>query len=200
MGIFGRMAEHLKQRLSPATIASEVGQSAAAVAGAVKSPTFLGRVCSFVVGHLVFSLITGAIGFWGIVKGFGMILAIPSAILLYLLGGKGELPGFIQNDAKGVMRRAGEALGDKKEELYDRLRREKEELGERLHGRIPENRDEAGQRLQDGRDAIREGIDDASGAMRQRMGQGRAQLSAEISRQKRQAAWNYVTSGSVFGR
>ena len=67
----------------------------------VRPPTFGSRVMSFVVGHMLFSLITGAIGFWGIVKGIGLILAIPAAILLWAVGGKPDLPHFAKDDAAG---------------------------------------------------------------------------------------------------
>jgi hypothetical protein len=94
-------------------------------------PSFSSRVTSFVVGHLVFSVITGTLGFWGIMKGIGMILAIPAAILLWMVGGKPDLPEFAKEDARGAITRVKEALADKKDELEERWQEKKEALRER---------------------------------------------------------------------
>jgi hypothetical protein len=96
-----------------------------------RSPSFSSRVMTFVVGHMVFSFITGAIGFWGIVKGIGLILAIPAAIILWAVGGKPDLPDFAKDDARGAMHGFRDALEDKKDQALDRLRGKREELKER---------------------------------------------------------------------
>lgn len=100
-------------------------------------PTFMGRVGSYVVGHMIISTITTVIGF----NFFALLLAIP----LWLMGWKVELPGPMKSQVRGTLSRARDALRDEKEELRDRLHDEREELEERWR----HAREEARERLDD---------------------------------------------------
>jgi hypothetical protein len=132
-----------------------------------RPPSFVGRVMTFVVGHLVFSLITGTFGFWGIMKFTGTILAIPAAILLWALGGKPDLPWFAKDDARGAIARVEEVLADKKDELEERWHDKKEVLQERWR--------------------------EKKEVLQERWREKKEDISDEVSRTSRRAAWKYFT-------
>jgi hypothetical protein len=132
-----------------------------------RPPSFGGRVMSFVVGHMVFSLITGTLGFWGIMKFIGTILAIPAAILLWALGGKPDLPWFAKDDARGAIVRVEEVLADKKDELEERWHDKKEVLQERWR--------------------------DKKEALQERWHEKKEEISDEASRTARRTAWKLFT-------
>jgi hypothetical protein len=55
-------------------------------------PTFMGRVSSFLVAHLLLALITGAIGIGAIFKFGGKIIVIICALIIHVAGGDPRLP------------------------------------------------------------------------------------------------------------
>jgi hypothetical protein len=127
-------------------LAARAQQPALAQGPSVRSPGFVSRVASFVVGHMIFSLLTGALGFWGLAKGIGLILSIPAALILWVCGGRPDLPHFAKEDARSVISRVKEGLEDKKEDAIERLRLKREAMQERWQDNKEEISDEIGRR------------------------------------------------------
>jgi hypothetical protein len=98
-----------------------------------RPPSFGSRVASYLAGHMLFSIITGAIGFWGILKAFGMILTIPAAVLIWMLGGKADLPEFAKHDARSFFSRVADSLRDKKDDVMEKLHLKREAMEESPH-------------------------------------------------------------------
>lgn len=149
-GLLAASGVALLLRQARATLAARATQPGLAQGPVARQPGFVSRVATFVVGHTIFSMITGTLGLFGLIKGVGLILSIPAAMLLWLLGGKADLPHFAKDDARSVISRAKEALGDEKEELLQRLHDKREALQERF--RHP--REEVREQLEDGREEI----------------------------------------------
>ena len=100
------------------------GRARAAGPAAAARPTFMGRVGSIVVGHLILSAIGGTV----FIKLFGLILAIP----LWCIGWKVEAPEPVKREGRAFMARMHDAFEDKKQEAGEQWDRLKDRTSERL--------------------------------------------------------------------
>lgn len=100
---------------------------ATAATAYARPPGFMGRVTSFLVGHAIWSTIIGGLGLGFVFKFIGSILAIPAAILLWMLGGHAELPQFAKDDAQSVFSRMQDGMNHKKDEMLERMHNKWEE-------------------------------------------------------------------------
>jgi hypothetical protein len=92
-----------------------------------RQTSFGGWVLRYLVGHTVFSLITGAIGV--------NILLLPFALILWVGGWHVGLPGKAKQEARNFIQRARDAIKEEKEDAAELLEEKKEELSEAVDAR-----------------------------------------------------------------
>jgi hypothetical protein len=78
----------------------------------------------YLISHMIFSIITGVIGF--------NIIGIPFAIMLWFMGWKVGLPVHVKEQARSYIARAKEAISDEKDEVMEKLRVRREAMEETL--------------------------------------------------------------------
>jgi hypothetical protein len=89
-----------------------------------RPPSLIGGITRYITGHMLFSLLTGAIGF--------NVLAIPLAIILWVMGWKVGLPGHVKENVQGFFHRITGAISDEKDEVMEKLRGQREATVETL--------------------------------------------------------------------
>ena len=94
--------------------------------------SFLGRVSVFVTGHAIFSMLTGAISPWEILKIIVRAILYLSVAALHMAGGEGRLPGEEQANLQTTIHRIEKTSGDKMEEMQRASLSRIAELGERI--------------------------------------------------------------------
>lgn len=106
--------------------------------------TFLGGVATFVVGHMVLSILYGKADLWTLLRGFGKAALLLCVFILNILGGKGELPPEEDAQAKGFIAKAqaakdaAEARMKKIQEEFEVKKKKAEEELEEKKRRIEE--------------------------------------------------------------
>jgi hypothetical protein len=92
-------------------------RAAQAQAPQIARAGFWNRVGSYLVGHIIFSILTGAFGLWGIIKYFSYVLAA----ILAMMGWDLTPPDSVREEARGVISRFKEKVKDEKEEAHERI-------------------------------------------------------------------------------
>lgn len=150
--------------------------------------TFFGRVAVFLVGHMVFSAMTGAISPWGLLKaGLRGVLYLSLAII-HMAGGEGRLPPEEGVRAKGAIVKFKEGAADRFEKLKEAMERKAEDERRKHESEIAELKRAADAKaIQESIAKIQKQAEEEAKLKRLELACQRAQISAKLKAEKRAA-------------